>query len=207
MLVVHQSRITGFALDTACNSGPAHGQIVNVADTRRDQCSNEGTGTILKATRIHAKLSLKNAPIDVASFATRTPGKFRKSHSGVASTKPAAFSRPPSLLRCENVVTISGQHLIETRDSGCQTHELSGVTVKISTTRKGCDKIPAPSLTQKFDVTDCVRVQVRESPLWRRICEVIDWQQRLCRSGRGQTYSLLLTSATPFKTFPHLDQK
>ena len=28
-------------------------------------------------------------------------------------------------------------------------------------------------LTQKFDVTDCVRVQVRESPLWRRICVVI----------------------------------
>ena len=100
-----------------------------------------------------------------------------KSHSGVASTTHAAFfSRPPSLLRCENVVTITGQHTIETRDSGCQTHELSAVTVKISTTRKGCDKIPAPSgrfLTQKFDVTDCVRVQVRESPLWRRICVVI----------------------------------
>ena len=28
-------------------------------------------------------------------------------------------------------------------------------------------------LTQKFDVTCCVRVQVRESPLWRRICVVI----------------------------------
>ena len=65
--------------------------------------------------------------------------------------------------------------------------------MKISTTRKGCDKIPAPSgrfLTQKFDVTDCVRVQVRESPLWRRIF----------RSDRGQTCSLLLTSATPSQT-------
>ena len=47
VLVVHQSRITGFALDTACKSGPAHGQIVIVADTGRDQCSNEGTGTFL----------------------------------------------------------------------------------------------------------------------------------------------------------------
>ena len=91
--MVHQSRMVGFALDTACKSGP----------------------------------------IDVASFTIRTPGKFMKSHSGVASTKPAAFSRPPSLLRCEKVVTISGQHLIETRDSGCQTHELSGETVPQTT--------------------------------------------------------------------------
>ena len=58
VLVVPQSRMAGFALDTACKSEPAHGQIVIVADTRRDQCSNEGTGTILKATRHHAKLSL-----------------------------------------------------------------------------------------------------------------------------------------------------
>ena len=65
---------------------------------------------------------------------------------------------------------------MKNKDSGCQTHELSVVTVKLSTTRKGCDKIPAPSgrfLTQKFDVTDCVRAQVCESPLWRRICVVI----------------------------------
>ena len=100
-----------------------------------------------------------------------------KSHSGVASTKHAAFF----LVRQASLDVImplqfSGQHTIETRNSGCQTHELSAVTVKITTTRKGYDKIPAPSgrfLAQKFDVTDCVRVQVRESPLWRRICVVI----------------------------------
>ena len=72
------------------------------------------------------------------------------------NTQP--FSRPPSLLRCENVVAIFGQNPIETRDSGCKTHEMSAVTVMFSTMRKGCDKIPAPSgrfLTQKFDVTDC----------------------------------------------------
>ena len=28
-------------------------------------------------------------------------------------------------------------------------------------------------LTQKFNMTNCVRVQLRESPLWRRICVVI----------------------------------
>ena len=95
MLVVHQSRMAGCALDTACKSGP----------------------------------------IDFASFATRTPGKYMKSHSGVASIKHAAFFSCANPLRCEKVVTISGQHPIETRESGCQTHELSGVTVKISTTR------------------------------------------------------------------------
>ena len=35
------------------------------------------------------------------------------------------------------VVTIPGQHFIKIRDSGCQTYELFGVPVKISTTRKG----------------------------------------------------------------------
>ena len=90
--------MTGFALDIACKSGPVQGQMVIVADKRRDECSNEGTGTILKATRHHAKLSFINAPIDVASFATRTPGKHMKSHSGVASTKHAVFfssAKPP----------------------------------------------------------------------------------------------------------------
>ena len=52
-----------------------------------------------------------------------------------------------------------GQHSFETRDSGCQTQELSGLTVKCTTTRKGCDQIPVPSgriLIQKSDLTDCV---------------------------------------------------
>ena len=92
-----------------------------------------------------------------------------KSHSGVASIKHAAFFSCANPLRCEKVVTNSGQHPIEARDSGCQTHELSGVTVKISTTRKGCDKIPASSgrfLTQKIDVTDCVsRPPLQREPL------------------------------------------
>ena len=83
--------------------------------------------------------------------------------------------------------------------------------MKISTTRKGCDKIPAPSgrfLTQKFDVTDRVRVQVaRKSSLAQDPCSHRQgrrhWQQRRFRSDRGQKCSLLLTSATPSKTFPY----
>ena len=77
----------------------------------------------------------------------------------------------------------SGQHLIETRDSGCEINELPGVKVKISTTRKGCDEIPAPSgrfVTQQFDGTECVRVQVRESPLRRRICVVVGRDAEIC---------------------------
>ena len=61
-----------------------------------------------------------------------------KPHSGVASDQTRSlFSRPPCLFRCENVVTVSGQHPIETRDSGCQTHELSAVTVKIINDEEG----------------------------------------------------------------------
>ena len=109
-----------------------------------------------------------------------------KSHSGVASIKHAAFLSCANPLRCEKVVTISGQHPIETRDSGCQTHELSSVTVKISTTRKGCDKIPAPSgrfLTQKFGVTDCVS----RPPLQRELYDPCWLTARLMRR-RPLTY-------------------
>ena len=124
--MVHQSRMAGFALDTACKSGP----------------------------------------IDVAVFTIRTPGKFMKSHSGVASTKPAAFSRPPSFFRCETVVTISGQHL-----------------AKPETVLSGAGSVKSLAGTQTLAATS------------------------FFRSGRGQTCSLLLTSATPSKTSPHPDQK
>ena len=85
---------------------------------------------------------------------------------------------PSSLLRCENVAQFTDSTPSKPETLVAKPTKLSGVTVKISTTRMGCDKTPAPSgrfLTQKFDVTDCVRVQVRESPLWRKICEVNGW--------------------------------
>ena len=61
VLVVDQSRIQSrmaFALDTACKSGPVHGQTVIVADTRREECSSEGTGPILETNHHHAKQPL-----------------------------------------------------------------------------------------------------------------------------------------------------
>ena len=147
---------TRWRVDTACKSGPAHGQMVIVADTRRDQCADEGAGTILKATRHHVKSVAIKRTNDVASFTTRTPGKFLKSYPEWRRPNTQPFPRRQASIdvgSSGNVVTISGQHLIETRDSGCQTHELSGVPVKISTTRKCCDKVPAPSgrfLTQNL---------------------------------------------------------
>ena len=55
-----------FALDTACKSGPVHGQKVIVADTGRDECSSEGTGTILETHHHYAKPT---------QFAESTPSK------------------------------------------------------------------------------------------------------------------------------------
>ena len=97
--------------------------------------ANEGTGTILKATRHHANLSTH----------THTHQRCRKFRPAAAAKHAAFFFfRPPSLPPCRkrlrDVVTISRQHLIEIRNSGCQNHELSGVPVKISETKKGCDK-------------------------------------------------------------------
>ena len=64
-----------------------------------------------------------------------------KSHSQVASIKPTAFCSGGNSLRCEKFVTISVQHPIEIRDSGCwrNSQELND--------EKGL---------KKFDVTDCV---------------------------------------------------
>ena len=146
----------------------------------------------------------KTVVIKGPSDAARTPGKYMMFQSGVVQPNTHSFHIHQAFL--DGRMTLQCTDSISTKPE--RLSKLSALTVKISTLRNGCDKIFTPSgrlLPQEFDVTDCAVSKCARVLSGAGSVKSTTGTQTL--AVRGQTCSLLLTSATPSKTSPPVDQK